>query len=275
LLGLPYSVDNVYLITAQAVCVALPGAGRPKWLERLAGGAWAIILPGSIGVVIAAIALAPGTADALTWLALIAVPLLAAAALGWAMRGALPAAALLAAPLLWLAWTHQHTTGGEVARIALVGLSCVTLGRLLAGLAPSALLAWGVVAMAIVDAILVFSHGLQQPNAVLEAAVPAQGLPKLQFAELHGASLGYGDFFVAGVAGAILAVERRPQLIGALLTLTCALAWDLLFWVRDILPATVPVAIALTIMRVAPAAGGAARRRFRGGRAPRAPRTAP
>src|SRR3954471_23591310 len=236
LLGLPYVIENTTLIATQAACVALTGAGGPAWLARLRGTAWVLVLPGSIAVVIGAIALVPDTADAFTWLALVAVPPLAAAALGWAMRGAWPPLALLAVPLLVLAWTSQDTTGGEAARLALVALSCVTLGRLLAGLAPAPLLVAGVVAMAIVDAILVFSHGLQAPNAVLEAAVPAEGLPQLQYAALHGASLGYGDFFVAGVPGAVLAVQRRPQVVGALLTLGCALAWDLLFWVRDVLP---------------------------------------
>jgi len=130
--------------------------------------------------------------------------------------------------------------------------------------------------MATVDAILVFSRGLQAPNNVLNAAVPAPGLPQLQYASLHGASMGYGDFFVAGVAGAVVAVEGRSALLAGALTLVCALAWDLLFWVRDVLPATVPVAVALLLMRGVPGAARAARGpRSRGGRAPRAPRTAP
>ena len=276
MLGLPYGIENTALLTAQATCVAITGAGGPRWLTRLRGTWWVLVLPGSIAVVIGAIALAPGAADALTWLALVAVPPLAAAALGWAMRGAYPPLALLAVPLLVLAWSRQGTVGGDFARLALVALSCVTLGRLLAGLAPAPLLVAGVVAMAVVDAILVFSHGLQAPNATLEAAVPARGLPQLQYADLQGASMGYGDFFVAGVAGAVIAVEGRSALLAGVLTFACAAAWDLLFWVRDVLPATVPVAVALLLMRAAPggarAAGG---RRSRAGRAPPAPRTAP
>src|SRR3954471_7829843 len=276
LLGLPYGIENTALLAAQASCVALTGAGSPRWLERLRGTWWVLVLPGSIAVVIGAIALAPGTADALTWLALVAVPPLAAAGLGWGMRGAWPPLALLAVPLLVLAWSSQDTTAGEAARLALIALSCVTLGRLLAGLAPAPLLVAGVVAMAVVDAILVFSHGLQAPNATLNAAVPAAGLPQLQYAGLRGASMGYGDFFVAGVAGAVVAVEGRSAWLAGALTFGCAAAWDLLFWVRDVLPATVPVAIALLLMQVVPggarAVGG---RRSRAARAPPAPRTAP
>src|SRR3954463_6622433 len=217
LLGLPYSIANTALIAGQAACVGLTGAGGGGWgrvLERLRGTWGGLVLPGSIAIVIGAIALAPGTADALTWLALIAVPPLAPAGLGWAMRGAWPPLALLAIPLLVLAWSSQDSTAGEAARVALIALSCVTLGRLLAGLAPAPLLVAGVVAMAVVDAILVFSHGLQEPNATLNAAVPAPGLPHLQYADLRGASMGYGDFFVAGVAGAVVAVERRPAGVG-------------------------------------------------------------
>ena len=46
----------------------------------------------------------PFTADVLTWIALILVPIGCALALGWAMHGAWPPLAALAAPLLALAW---------------------------------------------------------------------------------------------------------------------------------------------------------------------------
>src|SRR3954468_8010459 len=260
----------------QASLVALPAAGIPRRLQRFATARWALVLPLSIAVVVGAIAALPNVADVLTWVALILVPPGAALALGWAMRGARAPLALLAVPLLVLAWASQNSAAGELAGAALAALSCVTLGRLLAALAPAPLLVAGVVAMAVVDAILVFSHGLQAPNATLNAAAPAPGLPQLQYASLRGASMGYGDFFVAGVAGAVIAVQGRSALLAAALTFVCAAAWDLLFWVRDVLPATVPVAIALLLMQVVPggarAAGG---RRSRAGRAPPAPRTAP
>ena len=59
--------------------------------------------------------------------------------------------------------------------------------------------------MAVIDAVLVFGQQLQGPNAVLNAAAPAAGLPQLQYLDLHSASMGYGDVFVAAVLGAILA----------------------------------------------------------------------
>jgi hypothetical protein len=245
MLGLPYSFENVVLVATQAACVGLTGAGGFALTQRLRGGAWALVLPLSLGLVVAGLALAPGAADALTWLAFVAVPLLAAAAFGWAMRGARPVYALAAAPLLALAWFADS----DVARLALVAASNIALGRLLVAVAPLPLVRAGVVAMAVLDAILVFSNGLDQPNATLNAAVPAAGLPQLQYAALGHASLGFGDFFVAGVAGAVVAAEGLPALRTALLALACALVFDLLFWTEDTLPATVPIAVALVISR--------------------------
>jgi hypothetical protein len=243
MLGLPYSPENMALVATQAACVGLTGAGGFALTRRLRGGAWALVLPLSLGGVVAGLALAPDAADALTWLAFAAVPLLAAAARGWAMRGARPAFALAAVPLLALAWFADS----DVARLALVAGANITLGRLLVAVAPLELVRYGVVAMAALDAVLVFSNGIDQPNATLNAAIPAEGLPQLQYAALGGASLGFGDFFVAGVAGAVVAADGLPAARTALLTLACSLVFGLLFWVTDTLPATVPVAIALML----------------------------
>ncbi len=87
----------------QASLVALQKPSPPtpqRWVGRLVSSKWALILPGSIAVVIAGLALAPGAADGLTWLAFVAIPPLAALALGWAMRGARPWLAVLVVPLL-------------------------------------------------------------------------------------------------------------------------------------------------------------------------------
>src|SRR5205823_5592574 len=87
-------------IARGAVVVAAPrSVARPGWLERFRGRGWALLPIGSIVVVVFAIRYVSDTATGLTWLALIAVPILAAAALGWAMRGARPPAAFLAIPL--------------------------------------------------------------------------------------------------------------------------------------------------------------------------------
>jgi len=243
--------SNLSLTVLQALCVLLTGAGLPAWMSFARGRAWALVPPLSIVVVIAGIELLPDTADALTWLAFIACPLLAAAALGWAMRGAWPPLALLAAPLLALAWTEQGTLLGDGCAALLTALSCVTLGRLIAGVTPLTWLKVGIVAMAAIDAYLVFSRKLEQPNATLNAAAPAPGLPQLQSAAFGNAVIGYGDLFVAGVFGAIVAREGAPAWAAAGLTFGCCFLFDLLFLTTDTLPATVPVAAALLLYEAA------------------------
>jgi len=240
-----FEPDNMVLTLAQGAAIALPAAGLPLWTRRFRTGAWALVLPLSIVVVVVAIAAIPTTADVLTWLALVLVPPGCALALGWAARGARPWLAVLAAPLLALAWADQGSRAGQVATTLLILGSTVTLGRLLAGAAPLAVLKAGVIAMAAVDAYLVFSGRLEAPNATLIAAQPGLGLPQLQSASYDFASLGYGDFFAAAVVGGILAAERGPQVAAAVAMLAVSIAWDQLFLVYDILPATIPPALVL------------------------------
>lgn len=229
----------------QALCVGLPAAGLPAWLERARRGAWALVLPLSIVVTIVVISLVPASTSVYTWAALILVPVGCALALGWAAHGARWWLAPLAAVALAVAWTAQDTRAGQFAGGLLIVGSAVTLGRLLAGSGPLALIKAGLITMAAVDAYLVFSGRLAAPNAALVAAVPAPGLPQLQAGAFGPSSLGYGDFLAAAVLGGILAVERAPQWWAAAATLAVSLAWDQLFLVTDLLPATVPPALVL------------------------------
>jgi hypothetical protein len=202
------------------------------------------------------------SATALTYIALVAVPLLAALALGWLMHGARPLLVLFVPAAFALAWADRSGLAGESAATALSALSCVALGAMIAAVTPTRWLALGIVAMALADSALVISDLLQQPNNALNAAHPPAGLPRLQ-AELFGsAAMGYGDLFVAGVLGGLLAcveAEGRDgtrrlagagtlQSRGALLVALLAIASDLLFFVVDELPATVPVAFGLLIL---------------------------
>lgn len=263
---LPFAVSIAALSLVQGALVALP-AGRPlRGLERLRGRTWALIPPASIAGVILALAVMPGTAHALTVLALVAVPPLAAVALGWLIRGARPALAVLAVPLFLLAWQMPHSLLGEAATVALCGLSGVTLGTLLVAVAPAPALKVGIVLMALTDAALVISNLLQKPNSTLNAAAPGGGLPQLQHVVFGSAEMGYGDLFIAATFGALLASSVSRQRQGALLSVGIALAFDLLFFVVSELPATVPVALALVALelhsrepsprRPVPAAGG-------------------
>ena len=243
-----FSADNLVLLLLQAACVILPAAGLPAlpgWTDRFRGSGWALVLPVSIIAVVVGISLLPATADVLTWIALIGVPIGGALALGWAARGSRIPLALLAAPLLALAWTAPDEKVGQLAAAILIAGSAITLGRLLAGATPLGWLKAGVYALAAVDAYLVFSGSLQGPNEVLVTAVPGPGLPQLQSASFGSMSIGYGDFFIAAVVGAILAAEGRRQLLAGAATLILSLAWDQLFLVYDVLPATIPPALAL------------------------------
>src|SRR6201999_801198 len=131
-------------------------------------------------IVVAAIEEIPDVANGLTWFALILVPIGAALALGWAMKGAKPPLAILAGLGFVFAWWQVGTLAGDATAAALTVLSAITVGRLAGGLVPGLYLRLGIITMAILDAYLVFSERLHGPNATLNAAVPVEGAPKLQ-----------------------------------------------------------------------------------------------
>jgi hypothetical protein len=216
--------------------------------ERLRGPAWALVPIGSIVLVIFAIRYASGTANWLTWLALIAVPPLAALALGWAMPGSRPWLGAFVVPLFAIAWGLKTSLAGEACGALLSALSCVTLGVLLASVTPGGWLKIGIILMAAADTWLVVSDLLQSPNAALVAAHPPGGLPQLQSVLFGSISFGYGDLFVAALLGAVLAPRRRLQARSAVLVLLLASAFDVLFAAVNELPATVPVAVAVVLL---------------------------
>ncbi|MGO9750000.1 MAG: hypothetical protein ACLP8S_28515 [Solirubrobacteraceae bacterium] len=250
-MALPFVPSDAGLLALQAGVVAAPRAIGPiPQLQRFRGRGWAIVPVASIVGVIFAIRYASGTATWLTYLALVAVPVLAAIALGWVARGARPPLAILAAGLFILVWRSPSSLAGEAAEAILSGLSCVTLGVLLGSVTPSSWLKAGILAMACADVWLVASDLLQHPNSVLEGAAPGGGLPQLQSEQFGSVTMGYGDLFVAALLGAVYAGQRRLQLGAALLTFVLACAFDLLFFVVNELPATVPVALAMCVLQV-------------------------
>jgi hypothetical protein len=220
-------------------------------LDRLRGRGWALVPLGSIVVVVFSIRFLSDTAVGLTYLALIAVPPLAAAAVAWSARGPGPVdrgrvvwSVGATAVLFAIAWIFHRSLAGEVAAAVLSALSCVTLAVLLAAVTPAGWLKLGIVAMAAADTWLVVSDLLKAPNSTLIAAHPVGGLPRLQSVIFGSASMGYGDLFVAALFGAVLAAERRRLGRAALLTLAIAAVFDLLFLAVNEQPGTVPVALA-------------------------------
>jgi hypothetical protein len=285
---MPFAVSIAILGLVQATLVALPvRRARPAWIDRLSSPWWALVPALSIAVVIGAIEISPGSADALTYIALFAVPPLAAYALGALVRDrvrphiswshtvsrvgapAWLAPISVAVALFALAWVAPSSLAGEAAATALSGLACLTLGWLLVCGVPARWLRLGVYAMAVIDTVYVSSDLLQGPNAVLNAAAPAAGLPRLQAVHFGSALMGFGDLFVAALVGCLLAAEGQwssgdghgsagdlgpersldLQLVAAALVAVLALAFDLLFFAVDELPSTVPVAVALALVR--------------------------
>jgi hypothetical protein len=251
---IPFSISIALLSLVQGGVVAIPRGWEPERLARLRGRRWALIPPVSVlAFVLIAREAERASADGLTYLALVAVPALAALTLGWLAWNAdppRPRRALLVVPLFALAWADRGGVAGEAAALGLLALSCAALGASLAAVTPARWLAAGIVAMAAADTALVVANLLQKPNNALNAAHPAAGLPRLQTAVFGTAVMGYGDLFVAGVLGGLLAtaVGRRGQLRGAALVVALALAFDLLFFFVDELPATAPVALTLLVL---------------------------
>ena len=260
-----FDLDTLVLDAAQALCIALPAAGVPAVLLRLGGRGWALVAPLSLLGTLVAIRLAPDSADVLTWIALLLIPPGCALGLGWAMHGARPWLALLTIPLLVAAFAAPEAAVGRAARIALIVGSTATAGRLLAGGAPLPLLKVGVVLMAIIDIYLVMGNQFDTQFAGFDAATPAAGLPQLQLAEVGAVATDYGDYFVAGLVGAILAAERGPQLVAAVAMLPVAEAWNQMLLVVDSTPNTTAPALVLIGAEIWRRRG---RRRTRAGRRP-------
>jgi hypothetical protein len=257
-----FAASIATLSLLQAVLVALPRRREPfGWMPKSRW--WGLVPPASIVVVVFGIELLPDSADGLAWLALVAVPPLAAVALGWLLHGSRPWWALAAVPLFALAWAAQGSLAGEAAATALSALACVALGWLLVSVVPARWLRWGVYAMAAIDAVLVAAELLQGPSGVLVSADPG-GLPRFQVLEFGAARMGFGDAFLAATVGCLLALPALPsdgpktapyrrksarrQSEGAVLVAALALSFDLLFFALDTLPATVPVAVALAVV---------------------------
>jgi hypothetical protein len=243
-----FALSIVSLSLAQALLIAVPARASvelPAWIPSTR---WALVPAASIAVVIGGIAILPGLAEGLTYLALLAVPPLAALALARFTRGARPRRALTVPLLFAVAWILAGNLGGEAAALVLSALACVSLGTVLVAITPRAWLRLGVYAMALLDTVLVAADLLQQPNSVLDNAAPAGGLPQLQTIVFGHAQMGFGDLFVAAIVGALLAAEPRPRRSAVILAAFLGVSFDLLFFVVNELPATVPIALTLALV---------------------------
>jgi hypothetical protein len=245
-----FEIDTAVLDAAQALCVALPAAGLPAALSRFGGRGWSLVAPMAVVGTAVVTTAATASSDVLAWIALVLVPPGCALALGWAAHRARPWMAVLAVPMLAAALVAPDDPLGRAARLALIVGSCVTVGRLLAGASPLALLKAGVISMAVLDAVFIFGDFFGEQNAQFTAAAPAGDLPRLQVAHIGDVSTDYGDYFVAGLVGGILAVERRRQVLAALAVFAVTQAFNQLLLVVESTPGTVPPALVLVAFEV-------------------------
>ena len=178
------------------------------------------------------------------------MPPLAAVALGWLVHGARPRLALLVVPLFALAWAAKGDSAAQRRPWRSRRSPASPSAGSWSASFPPRWLKLGIYAMAAIDAYLVVTDLLQDPNAVLNAAAPAADLPRLQLAHLGSALMGFGDLFIAAVLGALLACDRRLQLRGAAVAAVICLACDLLFFFVDETPATVPIALTLACLEL-------------------------
>lgn len=246
------------LSAVQGITVALPraGAGRPsaRWL-------W-VAPPAVFAAAVLVLAWRPEVAEVLTGLAFVAVPALAGLALTRLARGSRPVWALAVPPLLGLSLAGPGRFAGQLAITTLCALSAVALGAALVRWAGARRLALGIAVLAAADVVLVADGRVQAAASALASANIGR-LPELSHIALGTFTLGYGDLFVAGLAGAV--AGRRPggQLRVAALTAALMLLEGALFAGAGPYPATVPVAIALLLEEL-----GWRLRGWRGDRAP-------
>ncbi len=206
----PSGLSIAVLSLVQGALVALPGALALPRLARLRGRRWALIPPLSV-IGLRARSRARPNARARRaspiWRSC-AVPPLAALALGWLARGARAALARAAraAAVRARVGRPRRPGGGDARRSRSRRSAAWRWACCSARVTPPRWLAAGIVAMALAD-----TRARRSPTCCSARTtrstplIPAAGLPRLQSAVFGSAVMGYGDLFIAGVLGGLLA----------------------------------------------------------------------
>ena len=246
LVDLPFTASFVVLCVAQGLAVAPSGEVSP--LRRLGAHPLLGLIPlAGIGGGVLLLGNVAGAPQRAADLATFATPLLALAGLR-ALAGAWRLAALLAPALYVVAWQAPGTRWADVASLILIVAACGTLAVLTGLVAPRWALALGIVVAAVVDVVQILNQDVQPVAQALSLATPPSGLPRLQEARYAGATMGWGDVYLAALLGVVIGTARRRRVAGVLLVTLAATAWGFLFLVLDTIPATVPVAVALLVL---------------------------
>ncbi len=186
--------------------------------------------------------------EAVAHLATFGTPV-AAAVVGYLWGWRLPWAFAAACPVLWLVAWRADGLAADIAGLALIGAACLTLAVLIASSTPPWALAAGLIVLAVVDAILVFTDQVRPGSQALHAVIPPSAagtpLPALQDARLDRALFGWLDILAPCLGATLLAGTGRVRLMAATGTAASALALGLLLAVADQVPGTVPPLVAV------------------------------
>lgn len=233
----------------QAATILLPTPAAASVPARLRSRWWALVPPASLLFSTAAISARPATGGAFAWLAVLAVPPLAALPAA-RLLGSRAAGGGLALGLFAVAALAPETAGG-LAGAALVALACATLAGMLAAATPTRWLIAGIAAMGAADVLLIATGTLPPVMKDLYGAAPGDGFPSLHVLSLGTIRLGFGDIFVAAIAGAILVSHDRDRLIAAAVTAATGTVLDVAMLPAHDVPATVPVLCGFAIAAAA------------------------
>jgi hypothetical protein len=250
----------IALATLEGALVALPKADALEPLRTLRSPAWAALLPGSILAGTFLPLAMPSMALGLVLMAGVITPLLATVAVLEVVRG--PRAALLALAFA-LAVIAALISGwaGQISATALTALGCLAVGTALARLIPRRWFVLGVLGMCLADvALLASGIGTSAAQLMASATRDVHG-PVFSQADIGRVSADYPDLVLAAVLGGFLAGRHR-QLIAAVLVAVLGAAYGLLLLpVAHLLPATVPIGLALLMLESLDARRAASRAR--------------
>lgn len=244
----PYGIAYAVLCLVQGALVA-PAWRHPFRLgrSRLVGVAVPIV---AFAIGLAATRGSDWSTEAVAHLATFATPVLAAAVgvvWGWRMPWAY---AILAAGAWVVAWRVDGLPA-DIAGVVLISGACLTLAALIGAFTPPWALAAGLVVLAIVDTILVFSDQVRPGTQALHAVVPVgaggRPLPALQDANLDRALFGWLDILAPALCAVLLTGPARIRLTAAALTAVAALAFGMILAVSDQVPGTVPPLVAVAV----------------------------
>ncbi len=245
-------VDLPYGWTFAALCLVQGVLVAASWQHPVRrGGSQLVGIAVPVAVFFIGLAATRGAdwaTESISHLATFGTPI-AAAAVGvvWGWRH--PWVYVLAAPVAWVVAWRADGLVGDAASIALIGAACLTLAAIIATFTPPWALAAGLVALAIVDSILVFTDqvrpGTQALHAVIPPSLGGTPLPALQDATFGRSLFGWLDILAAALGATLLAGMPARRVVAAVLTAIAALALGLLLAVTHQVPGTIPPLVAV------------------------------